>query len=190
MGVCTKGNQGQGWIWGQTGPSCSEMPELKTRDTNANMNKLEAFSVSWLNCAALQATLGSGMGAGVWALLVVLLPAWGKPLPHFDFFCPWSCIFPSHDILPAGTSQSQLKNTIMNGSVKVQAWPDMVKGNLPQTGVSHCCSGLLINFLWPVNLGCAACSPVSVDPSDPILALSHISKHLEIEPFANINSTG
>lgn len=139
----------------------------------------------------MQGALGFRMGAGAWALFMVLLLAWGRPLLPLDLICPWSCALPSHDILPAGTNQSQLKNIIMNGSVNVQGWPDTVKGNLPQAGVSHCCSGLLINFLWPGNLGCAACSPMSVDPSNPILALSHISKHLETEsfPFATINST-
>lgn len=132
-GLC-KGKPGRRAGCGQqTVPFRSEIPELKTRDRNPNVKKLGVFSVSWLNYADLQATLRLGKGAGAWSLFLVLLLARGKPLHPLDLICPWACTLLSHDILAAGTSQ--LKNTIMNGNVKVQGWSDTVKGNLSQAGV-------------------------------------------------------
>lgn len=96
-GICLRGHHGglcKGKPGGreQTGPSFSEIPELKTRDRNANVKKLEVFSVSLLNYGDLQATLGSGMGTGPWSLFVLLLapvPSWPHPPLVLHSSIPW-----------------------------------------------------------------------------------------------------
>ena len=161
MGVSAMGNTGAGTGCGeQTGSSCSEIPEAKDQGQKCKCAETwKSLLYPDMDCAALQGALGLGTGAGAWARSVVLLLAWGKPLPSPDLSYPQSCTVPSHDILAGGTSQSQLKNTVTDGSAVVQGWPDVIKGRMPPAGVTHCHSGLPVSFLWPVTPG--LCSMLS-----------------------------
>lgn len=150
MGVSAMGNSGAGTGCGQqTGSSLSETPRLKTRDRNANVQKCGSlFCILAWTAQLWKVPWGQGWvrepGHCLWS------SSWpGESCcPLLPSAAPQSCALPSRDILAGGgTSQSQLKNAVMDGSAVVQGWPHVVKSHMPPAGVTHCHSGLVISFL-------------------------------------------
>lgn len=134
-----------------------------------------------MDCAALQSALGSGMGAGAWAASVVLLLAWGKLLPSPDLgYPPVLCSpIPWHPDRWQKPAPSQKYHNGWKCCSAVLAF-DVGKDYMPPAGATVVS---LKAFYGQWQLGCAACSPIPVHPSDPILAPSPVRKHVETSNF-------